>query len=207
MAYLSSGIRQLLKLFLFCFFLLSCTPAPLLPKLSADAVILAFGDSLTYGSGVKTGQAYPSILSVLSGRDVVNAGIPGEVTADALVRLPALLDEVQPELIIICHGGNDILRRQSMAAAAANLRAMIEQARGRGVAVILLAVPDLGLFLSAPDFYQKLAEEMNVPIEQDVLSEILTDPMLKSDRIHPNAKGYQMMAEAVYQLLLESGAL
>lgn len=207
MVYLSGAAQRILKLLLLSLLLLSCAPAAQLPKLSPDAVILAFGDSLTYGTGVKKEQAYPSILTALTGYEVVNAGIPGEVTKEGLARLPALLDEVHPELVIICHGGNDMLRRQSMGAAARNLRAMIELAQGQGIAVVLIAVPDLGVFLSPPSFYRDLGATLKVPVEEDVISEILANPGLKSDQIHPNAEGYRMIAEAVYQRMLEAGAL
>ena len=185
----------------------ACSSSPQLPALSPDAVILAFGDSLTYGSGVSPDQAYPAVLSRLSGHEVVNAGVPGEVTEAGLQRLPGLLDEVQPELMILCHGGNDMLRKSSLAKAKSNIRAMVELARSRGVSVLLLAVPQPGVLMSAPDLYQEVADEMHIPLETDILPDILTRPALKSDRIHPNAQGYRMIAEAVYQQLLVTGAI
>ncbi len=199
-------IRYLLLL-LASLLLLSCSSAPQLPKLSPDAVILAFGDSLTYGTGVQSDQSYPSILSNLTGHAVINAGIPGEVTASGLARLPDVLDEVQPELVIICHGANDILRRMSFKQAEANLRAMINMARQRGIAVIILAVPKFSVLLSPAGFYETIAEEMNIPVEADVLSDVLVDYSLKSDRLHPNSKGYHLMAEALYSLMKKAGAL
>ena len=133
--------------------------------------------------------------------------MPGEVTEAGLLRLPGLLDEVQPELMILCHGGNDMLRKSSLAKAKSNIRAMVELARARGVSVLLLAVPQPGVLMSAPDLYQEVADEMHIPLEADVLAEVLAKPALKSDRIHPNAQGYQMMAEAVFRQLKESRAL
>jgi len=185
----------------------SCSSQPELPRLSPDATILAFGDSLTYGSGAKREESYPAVLSRLAGLEVINAGIPGEVTSAGLARLPDLLDEFQPQLMILCHGGNDMLRKQDLAVTADNLRSMIRVARQQGVSVILIAVPRPGLFLSPPEFYQQVAEEMGVPIEIDVLSELLSDRSLKSDTIHPNSEGYQMIAEALFQLMKDAGAV
>lgn len=187
--------------------LAACGSQPQLPKLSSDAVILAFGDSLTYGTGAVREQSYPAVLGSLTGLEVFNRGVPGEVTALGLKRLPDVLYEVQPDLMILCHGGNDMIRKTGMEAAADNLRKMIRLAQGQGVSVILLAVPRPGLMVEPPEFYSQLAEEMGVPIEEEVIAEILSDRSLKSDAIHPNAKGYRLMAEAVFELMQEVGAL
>jgi lysophospholipase L1-like esterase len=200
--------KRHLLLLVFTLVLFSCSATtPQLSKLSSDGVILAFGDSLTYGSGVEAQHAYPSILSDLTAHEVINAGVPSEVTALGLARLPDLLDELQPELIILCHGGNDMLRKHSLKQAKANIRNMVKLARARGISVILLAVPELGLLLSPPGFFQELADELSIPIEMDVLSDVLANPALKSDRIHPNREGYRLMAEAVYRLMNDAGAL
>lgn len=189
------------------FLLAGCSSQPELPQLSPDATILAFGDSLTYGSGAKQEESYPAVLSRLTGFEVINGGIPGEVTTAGLARLPGILDEIQPQLMILCHGGNDMLRQQDLNVAADNLRSMIRLARRQGISVILLAVPRPGVFLTPPGFYEQVAEEMGVPIESEVLPDILSTRSLKSDRIHPNRDGYRVMAEAVIQLMKETGAI
>ena len=179
-----------------------------LQPLAADAVILAFGDSLTYGSGVGADGSYPAVLERLSGHTVINAGIPGELSQQGLTRLPAELDEYKPSLLILCHGGNDMLRKQSMEAMQANLEKMIQLARNRGVQVVLLGVPQPALLgMKSAKYYGVIADTLGVPLEADVIPEVLSDSRFKSDQIHPNAAGYEMMAEAVYRLLLREGAL
>jgi lysophospholipase L1-like esterase len=118
-----------------------------------------------------------------------------------------LLDRHRPDLMILCHGGNDLLRRTGEENAAANLKAMIAMAKERRIDVVLLGVPRPGLVLSPPDFYQEIAEEFSIPYEGEILPGILGERSLKSDRFHPNAEGYGKLAEAVASLLKKARAL
>lgn len=181
--------------------------APKLSKLPADAVVLAFGDSLTFGTGAQPEASYPAILEKLIGRKVWSAGVPGEVSAAGLARLPSELDYYHPKLLILCHGGNDFLRKLGDAQAAENLRAMIRLARQKDMEVVLVAVPKPGLFPSPPDFYAEIAKEFGLPYEDAALKAILRDNELKSDIAHPNARGYAKLAEAIAALLKKSGAV
>ncbi len=195
--------------FLATVFLVSgCGPGgPRIAKLGDDAVVLAFGDSLTYGTGAGTGESYPAQLERRIGRRVVNAGVPGETSAQGLARLPAAIDEVKPRLLILTHGGNDFLRRLDERAAASNVRRMIEEARAKGVDVVLVATPKPGLPPSIPVFYAQIAAELAVPFEESAVRAVLLDSRLKSDLVHPNAQGYAKIAEALEDLLEDSGAI
>ena len=189
--------------------LTSCSKPPeTLPKLPEDAVILAFGDSLTYGTGASSFHDYPSMLAGLTEREVINEGVPGEVSGDGLKRLPALLDEYQPELLILIHGGNDMLRKIPSEQTIVNLSKMIDEAKSRNIAVVMLGVPQPNLFgLSSADFYQTIAENQRILADFDTLPDILADNGMKSDMIHPNDAGYQRMADNIFKLLRESGAI
>jgi acyl-CoA thioesterase I len=178
-----------------------------LPKLSNSDVIVAFGDSLTFGTGAAENESYPAVLGQLIGRDIVRAGVPGEVTAQGLARLPAVLDEHSPRLVIICLGGNDMLRKVGEAEIRKNLRAIIKTLKDRNIGVVLVGVPRPALITSAPEFYTELARELAVPYEGKVLTSVLYSAELKSDPIHPNAKGYRKMAEAIAELLRGAGAI
>lgn len=179
---------------------------PNVTSLSPQDTILAFGDSLTYGQGAKKNESYPSMLSSLTKQKVINAGINGETSEDGFKRLPKLLEDKSIQLLILCFGGNDILRRQSMKALKNNLKMIIRMAKEKEIEVLLVAVPNIGLFgLSPLELYEEVAEEEEVILLSGVLSDILEDPALKSDQIHPNALGYKKMAEKIYNTLQTNG--
>jgi acyl-CoA thioesterase I len=199
----------LAKLFSAALFALlaGCAKTPTLPALGAGDTVLAFGDSLTFGIGAAPEQSYPARLAALIGRKVVNAGVPGEVSADGLRRLPEAIEEHQPKLLILCHGGNDFLRKLGDEAAATNLRAMIRHAQSKGIAVVLMATPKPGLSVSPPAFYADIAREFALPFDDSVVSKVLSDSGMKSDLVHPNAQGYARMAEALAALLKKAKAI
>lgn len=191
---------------LFAAAIISCSDKTQLQALDEGTTILAFGDSLTYGTGASIDKAYPAVLERLINRKVVNAGIPGEISKKGLARLPGLIDKYHPELIIICHGGNDILHKLDLNRTRNNIQKMIDLARKNNSQVVLIGVPEFGLFLESSPIYQALAKNNQLPLADDILADILAKASLKSDHIHPNAKGYQMLAKHIAMLLKQSGA-
>ena len=174
--------------------------------LAPQDIILAFGDSLTYGYNAKPEESYPAVLSHLSGHKIINEGVLGDTSKDGLGRLSPLLEDNRIKLILLCFGGNDILQGLPKTALKSNLKAMIHMAKEKKIHVLLISVPNLGLFgLSAMKLYEEVANEENVPLLSGVLANILETPSLKSDQIHPNAAGYKIMAESVYKKLQELG--
>jgi lysophospholipase L1-like esterase len=188
-------------------FVAACGERPKLERLAPDAVVLAFGDSLTFGSGANEDESYPAQLEKMIGRRVVRAGVPGEVTAQALARLPAALDEHAPRLLLLCIGGNDFLRRLGNQQAERNVREMVKLAQSRGVAVLLIGAPEPGFTVSPPAFYAGIAKDYRLPYEDGIVGQVLKDSSLKADPIHPNARGYRVIAERLVETLKQSGAI
>lgn len=180
---------------------------PQIQPLSSDAVILAFGDSLTFGTGASPDSSYPAVLSQLLGRQVINAGVPGELSSQGLQRLPELLEQTRPDLVILVHGGNDLLRNQSRQQLEQNLSQMIGVIRQHGAQVIMASVPAPGIRLSPAAEYQRVSAQYDLPLENQIISQLLRDPSMKADPIHPNADGYHKLATALWQLLKDSGAI
>ncbi len=197
-----------LIILLLSIFLVAYDKPPQLTPLATDDTILAFGDSLTYGTGVDSStQSYPAVLQSLIKHKVINAGIPGEVSAAGLKRLPLVLKTTKPKLVILGHGANDILRKQNIEQIEQNLGKMITLIQQSGAQVILMAVPDFNLTLQPADFYQRVAEQYALPIENNIISKIERKISLKSDSVHPNAKGYTLIAEKLALLLEDRGAI
>ncbi len=199
-------VNNLMHLLAVSLFIVSCSnPNKPHNALASDATILAFGDSLTYGVGANKGEDYPSLLASFTNLKVVNAGVPGEISSKGLNRLPSLLDQHKPDLLILIHGGNDILRKHPRSELKNNLTAMFEEATSRDTAVVALGVPEPGLFLKSADVYQQLANETDVPFQLSLLPEIIGDSDLKADMVHPNAEGYHEMANGVLEFLEDQG--
>lgn len=193
--------------YLWLMFILSGCGSSKVNELQPGDVILAFGDSLTVGYGVDKQDSYPSILQALSGFKVINAGVSGETTTQGLKRLPETLEAHQPKLVILLEGGNDVLRNQKTTVIKANLESMIAMIHQSGAEVILIGAPEKKLFGSSLDLYSELSDTYQVPLEDDIVASLMRRASMKSDYVHFNEKGYRALAEAVYELMQESGAV
>ena len=172
-----------------------------------NPLLLAFGDSLTKGKGVGSRDSYPAILAKLCGCQVRNHGVSGETTTQGLKRLPSVLDQTTPNLVILMHGGNDILRNHSPATTKRNLAAMIEMIQARGALVLLVGIPAKSLFFSSAPFYDELADEYDLLLEDEIVAALLKQSSMKSDALHFNKAGYAAVAGKIHQVLKESGLL
>lgn len=187
--------------------------ATLQPALPAGATVLALGDSITQGVGAEPETAYPAQLARLSGWHVVNAGVSGDTAAQALARLPVLLAEHRPALVIVSVGGNDFLRRLPEADTEAGLRRIVALSRAAGAQVLLVAVPRptlaaaVGAGLSDHPLYARLASELALPLHAGGWAQVLGDEQFKSDQIHANAAGYRAFAQGLVATLRASGLL
>ena len=178
-------------------------------KLVAGDAILAVGDSLTAGFGAPKGADYPAQLAQILGHKVINGGVSGDTSAQAVARLPDLLVQ-KPKLVVVSIGGNDFLQRQPESGTRENIRKMVADIRATGVPAVLVAIPHfttgvlLGMVSEHP-LYAELANELDVPLLQGAWAEILGDKDLKSDAVHANAAGYRLFAEKLAGFLKKLG--
>jgi acyl-CoA hydrolase len=184
---------------------------PRYAAIPAGSTVLALGDSLTFGTGAAGGEAYPARLAGLTGWNVVNAGVPGNTSAQARQRLPSLLAEHAPKLVLLSIGGNDFLRQVPEGETRADLAAMLDEIRAAGAQPVLIAVPKPALIaallgsLDDHPLYEALAQERRLPLHAAGWAKVLSDPGLKADRIHANAAGYERFARDLHGFLREAG--
>jgi acyl-CoA thioesterase-1 len=203
---------HLLMLLVLSLLLTACGDSP--PRyqpLAHGSVVLAFGDSVTHGTGAGKGEDFPSLLSKSTGWKVVNAGVPGDTASEARGRIAGSLQKHEPDLVIVELGGNDFLRRQSASQVKEHLREIVTAVRRSGAVPVLVAVPEFSVFgasvgsLSDSPIYEELAEEERILVIDDIFSEVLSDEGLRADRIHPNARGYRQMARGIAEALTDAG--
>jgi acyl-CoA thioesterase-1 len=159
--------------------------------------IIAFGDSLTAGYGAGQGDDYPTKLSTLIGTTVTNAGVSGDTTDAALARIDTDVLSHDPRIVIIGLGGNDFLRGVAITATEENLRTVIRKIHAAGAMVVLLGFKFPSFTANYQKMYERVGDDERCLLIPDLLHGIETDPSLKSDEIHPNARGYQLMADRI----------
>lgn len=173
--------------------------------------VLALGDSLTAGAGVAPEQAWPDLLADRTGWVVINGGVSGDTSGGALRRLPALLEEHKPVLVLVALGGNDMLRHVPQAETIANLGRILDLIKVQGAKPVLLATPKPSVAgvvfqnLSAADFYRQVADEQRVPMIEDAIADVLSDPQMKGDPLHPNAAGHAQLSQNIFDALKSIG--
>lgn len=163
--------------------------------------IVCFGDSITFGYGAQPGEDYPTELAKLVPVPVINAGIDGDTTQEALKRIKADVLDRDPVLVIIEFCGNDFLRKVPPQTTVANIKEMIERIQAKG-AMVALADISAGMFLKEyRSAFRALAREKKVIFIPGILSGIITNPSMKSDFLHPNREGYKMIAQRIHRAI------
>jgi acyl-CoA hydrolase len=186
--------------------------------LPSTSNVVILGDSLTYGTGAGSGEDYASILASNTGWNIINAGVPGNTSYDGLARLPQILEahengEQKIDLLIVELGGNDFLRHVPEPETVNNLKSILSQAKAKSINTALIAIPKFSPVgaafgaLSDHPLYEKLADETDTPLIEDLFSDVLAKNSLKADPIHPNAEGYRLVATELQNALIDLGFL
>lgn len=162
--------------------------------------IVALGDSLTEGIG-GNGRGYPEIVSERLGTPIINAGRAGDTTADALGRLEQDVLDRKPDIVLVALGGNDALRRIPQDETFANLRIITERIQTSGAVTILVGVRGRALSDPYDERFERLAQETRSFYIPDILDGLFGDGRYMSDAVHPNARGYEKIADRITPVL------
>lgn len=191
------------------FALLVCTPflyfvfrsdEPIKNYPPKNHTVVAFGDSLVEGVGATAGNDFSSDLGRNLGISIINKGKSGDTTATGLLRLQSVLDE-NPGVVLVLLGGNDVIRRVPKEETFKNLGTIIERLEGSGAIVILLGVRGGILGDGYGEDYKNLAKRYQTLYVPNVLEGLITNPELMHDSIHPNDKGYKIIADRIAPVL------
>ena len=163
--------------------------------------IICFGDSLTFGTGAAENMDYPSQLSRMISKPIINAGVPGDTTAMAMARLEEDVLSKSPRMVLITLGGNDLKNRISKESAYQNLKNIIVAIQNRGALVIVggISIPFWGRGFG--EMYQKVCKETQALLIPNIFDGIIGDKSLMNDPIHPNGRGYALMAQKFYRAM------
>lgn len=183
-------------------------PEVKLTPLPEDAVILLYASGVAEEGDLFRSTFLDDTLSSVMKRTVINRGIGAEFSDSALKRLPEVLEQDVPHLMILGYGAMDLWKMKDRASLKANLCAMIDLARSNQTQVVMLAMPDLNRLNPKPDpIFEEVATEKNVPIDTAVLHAVLSRSSTRTFRYLPNDEGIQKISEAVRDLCIQRGAL
>lgn len=172
----------------------ACGKNPGGPSPAPTSPVVAFGDSLTFGTGTTGDNDYVAVLSQRVGVDIHNAGVPGQTTGSALNRLDAAVLARNPKIVIVLLGGNDLLDGVPVQTRLSNITNIVQRIRGSSAAVLLVGLgkPPIDPFDGA---LPALASNTGSTYVPDILEGIFGVPSLMADFIHPNNAGHAIMAD------------
>ncbi|MDD5098095.1 MAG: GDSL-type esterase/lipase family protein [Candidatus Omnitrophica bacterium] len=193
---------KLKSLFVISLIILCGCAKPEIRNLNAQgANIICFGDSITFGYGANPGEDYPAILAQMVKFPVINAGVDGDTSFEALERLEKDVLDQNPRLVIVEFCGNDFLKKVPREDTVKNLAVIIERIQQKGAMVALVDISSGMFYQEYRRVFKKLAAEKKAILIPLLLNRIITNPAMKSDFFHPNARGYQLIAKRIYQAI------
>jgi lysophospholipase L1-like esterase len=193
------SLRPVLLLLLTCILLTACGgPEPV--TLKGDTIV-CFGDSITFGTGASPDRSYPAQLAEMTGKPVINSGIPGDTTAGALQRLERDVLSKSPRIVLVTLGGNDLMHGVDKKTTFKNLKEIVETIQAQNALVVIGGIKLLFWDRGYEEAYEKLAAETGAILVPNILGGLMGNEELMSDTIHPNARGYKIMAQKFYTVI------
>ncbi len=160
--------------------------------------VVAFGDSLTYGYGAPREGAYPAVLAVTISRPGLQLGRNGETSVGGAARIEEALAE-NPYMVLIEFGGNDVLRSVPFDRTVSAVENMVDAVQNAGAVAVIVATGGYAAMEPYTRAYRQIAREKGAVFVPSILKGVAGRRELMSDQIHPNAAGYEIVAEKVYK--------
>lgn len=159
--------------------------------------IVVFGDSLVQGIGAEAGGDFPTQLGQLISTPVINAGVAGDTTTDALLRFESDVLAQDPKIVIILLGGNDVLQNVAPDKTFTNIETMIARSRSYGASVIVIGVRGGLHNTEYKQRFKELSRVYEAAYIPDVHKDIFRNKELMTDAVHPNSAGYSIIVQRV----------
>ena len=163
--------------------------------------IVFFGNSITAGQGAGAGEDFPSLVGKTLNVPIVNAGVSGNLTREALLRIDEDVLSKNPSIVVVELGGNDILEHIDIKVTARNLDLILSKIKPTRAKIVVLGVKFVLFNKIYETDLRDLAKKYDAVYVPDILEGVISDQSLKFDDLHPNAKGYQKIAEKLIPII------
>lgn len=193
-------IKKYFYLISILFLLLGCSKYEPRNYLNSNTDIIAFGDSLTEGYGAAKNETYPAHLSRILGREVINLGVSGDTSAAGLARIDEI-NKYSPYMVLIEFSANDFFRKIPKEATEQNLKEIVRQVQEMGAIAVLVDTGGAYPMEAYTKIQKQIAKEYNTLFVPAIMDGIYNKKALKSDQIHPNNKGYEIVATKVKKVI------
>ena len=188
-------------LFLALLVVVGCSSKVKFTDKTRSGPVVVLGDSLAEGYQLEPEDSFVSILAERLDVEIVNLGKKGATTEESLPRVKAEVLPLDPSLVVIELGGNDVLQKVDQAKTRDNLQSMIDQVHAEKIPVLMLGVRGGLMSDKYEDMFEELVSQNEVAYVPDILDGILTSPGLRIDSIHPNKEGHKLIADRVEPVL------
>ena len=185
-------------LFLFC--LCACSKEEITNYPAKEGPIVAFGDSLTYGQGVSAKDAYPALLEKMWNRTIINLGISGNTSLQGLARKEEI-KEFRPSFVLIEFSANDLFKKVPREQTQKALEDIVDYVQNLGAVAVLIDTGGNTLMKPYRKMIKKIAKEKKTLYVNGIMDGIFSKKSLKSDTLHPNEKGYEIIARKIDKAL------
>lgn len=170
-------------------------------KAGVKGPIVFFGDSITAGLDAGDGEDFPTLIGNELEVETINAGVSGDTSGNALLRLDSDVISQNPAIVVVEFGGNDFLQQVPFEKTEQNFDQIFQKLSQTDAKIVIAAVRVDVLSGKYEKLQEKLAKKYNATFVPNILKGIVSDPTLMADRVHPNGEGHKRIAEKLITII------